>query len=272
MDRYLKKQLIVGLISFLILGIFIFGIYLIVRPSPSCFDKIQNQGEEGIDCGGPCIPCEQIRLEKIKILAIKFIETEPQIYDVVAKIKNPNFNYGTPDLIYKFNFYNANDKLILSISDKSFILPNQVKYLVKSRIKINEIPVRVTLSFEPITWKKITNPIYLNFPIIDKVYSLNSGDIGFSQLTGKIINKTNFSFQKVEIKGVLLDKSGNILAINKTEINEFLSNETREFKFFWSKPFNGEVAESDIIADTNIFLSENFIRQTGESLPIDYEK
>jgi hypothetical protein len=25
---------------------------------PTCDDKIQNQGEEGIDCGGPCDPCE----------------------------------------------------------------------------------------------------------------------------------------------------------------------------------------------------------------------
>ena len=24
---------------------------------PTCFDRIQNQGEEGIDCGGPCEPC-----------------------------------------------------------------------------------------------------------------------------------------------------------------------------------------------------------------------
>lgn len=28
--------------------------------SPTCFDGIQNQGEEGIDCGGPCPPCEEV--------------------------------------------------------------------------------------------------------------------------------------------------------------------------------------------------------------------
>ena len=26
-------------------------------PCPTCFDGIKNQGEEGIDCGGPCPPC-----------------------------------------------------------------------------------------------------------------------------------------------------------------------------------------------------------------------
>ncbi|MFT4310201.1 MAG: PGF-pre-PGF domain-containing protein [Candidatus Woesearchaeota archaeon] len=27
-------------------------------PQPTCYDGIQNQGEQGIDCGGPCAPCE----------------------------------------------------------------------------------------------------------------------------------------------------------------------------------------------------------------------
>jgi len=25
--------------------------------TPSCYDGIKNQGEEDIDCGGPCLPC-----------------------------------------------------------------------------------------------------------------------------------------------------------------------------------------------------------------------
>ncbi|RME54233.1 hypothetical protein D6777_04460 [Candidatus Woesearchaeota archaeon] len=31
------------------------------KPSlPTCYDAVQNQGEEGIDCGGPCESCEQV--------------------------------------------------------------------------------------------------------------------------------------------------------------------------------------------------------------------
>ena len=29
----------------------------ISKPVPDCFDNIQNQGEKGVDCGGPCVPC-----------------------------------------------------------------------------------------------------------------------------------------------------------------------------------------------------------------------
>jgi len=27
------------------------------KPIPDCYDNIQNQGEQGVDCGGPCVPC-----------------------------------------------------------------------------------------------------------------------------------------------------------------------------------------------------------------------
>ena len=34
------------------------------KPCPSCYDSIQNQGEEGVDCGGPCPPCPVPEEEK----------------------------------------------------------------------------------------------------------------------------------------------------------------------------------------------------------------
>lgn len=266
MDKYLKKQIIIAIIFFLIAGLLVFGIYfLLLKPAPSCFDKIQNQGEEGVDCGGPCIPCEQLQLRQIQTLLVKYVQAEQNFYDVVAKIKNPNFNYGVPSLSYTFNFYDSQNQLISSVKDSSFILPTQIKYLVASRIKLNKTPLKVTLTFNKINWQKIKDSV-INLPIIDKNYKLTTDGIGFSQLSGKVINKTNYNFQRIEIKGVLLDSSNNVTAINKTEINDVFSGETRDFKFFWSKPFAGEVADSDIIADTNLFSKENFIQPPAKEL------
>jgi len=33
------------------------------EPEPSCYDNMQNQGEEDVDCGGPCDPCEEEKPE-----------------------------------------------------------------------------------------------------------------------------------------------------------------------------------------------------------------
>ena len=54
MNKYTKKQIKIALVYILILAIISTGIFLIISSKgPSCNDKIQNQGEEGVDCGGP---------------------------------------------------------------------------------------------------------------------------------------------------------------------------------------------------------------------------
>ncbi len=35
------------------------------KPYPDCFDNMQNQGEQGVDCGGPCNQCESKMTAKI---------------------------------------------------------------------------------------------------------------------------------------------------------------------------------------------------------------
>lgn len=35
------------------------------KPFPDCFDNMQNQGEQGVDCGGPCFPCGSVLTAKI---------------------------------------------------------------------------------------------------------------------------------------------------------------------------------------------------------------
>ena len=64
----LAKQIIIAIIFFLILAGFGFLVYWNILPNPSCFDNIQNQNEEGIDCGGPCQSCEAAALKNLEII------------------------------------------------------------------------------------------------------------------------------------------------------------------------------------------------------------
>ena len=53
MPRILKQTLF-GLFFLAVFGGVVFWIYQSTRPVLTCFDKIQNQDEEGVDCGGKC--------------------------------------------------------------------------------------------------------------------------------------------------------------------------------------------------------------------------
>lgn len=68
----------------------------VVAPQTTCNDAIQNQGEEGIDCGGPCMPCKKpfnIWIWLIPVLGIVIglvtwlAIQEPKIKDAPSYVK-----------------------------------------------------------------------------------------------------------------------------------------------------------------------------------------
>ena len=46
--------------------------------APTCTDKIQNQDETGVDCGGPCDPCEVKKFAKIPFLELQQVLKIPK--------------------------------------------------------------------------------------------------------------------------------------------------------------------------------------------------
>src|SRR3989344_800500 len=72
MDPRKKKQLIYGSIYILIIAGIISGIYF-YKTRPTCFDAVQNGGEQGIDCGGKCAQVCRITVPlqtSVKVLKI----------------------------------------------------------------------------------------------------------------------------------------------------------------------------------------------------------
>jgi hypothetical protein len=60
-----------------------------VCAEPTCTDNFKNQGEEEVDCGGPCPPCEHPTLEKPSTIAIFMVRgcgPFPWIFVLVASV------------------------------------------------------------------------------------------------------------------------------------------------------------------------------------------
>ena len=54
MPRILK-QLVFGSGFLVVFGFIAFGAYYLWQAEATCSDQIKNQGEDAVDCGGPCI-------------------------------------------------------------------------------------------------------------------------------------------------------------------------------------------------------------------------
>jgi len=260
MTRRATKQLIITLIFLFILSGSGFLVYYLSQPAPSCSDGVQNQSEEEIDCGGPCPPCQLVYIEDIEVLWAKAVVSQDDFYDLVAQIKNPNPNYGSGQVSYQFELYDSQDNLISQSTGSTFILPNQTKHLLQIKVASPRPIGQIRLSFNEIEWQKIEDYQPPQLFIQQKEYRLlSSQELGFSQVRGILINKTNFDFDKISLDILLLDSSRQLLAVNATEIRALSSGQERDFVATWFKEITGQVTFVEIEAETNIFDPSNFL-------------
>lgn len=261
----LHKQIIIAVIFIALVGLLGFGFWFLTKPTPSCLDNIQNQGEEGIDCGGPCQACEISTLQALKVLWTEAIPAQNNFYDAVAQIKNPNQNYGSGQFSYIFNFYDVEHNLVTQESGQTYILPNQTKYIlvrrINSPVQIEKIDLIID---EEIQWEKLKDYQPPQFSVRQKEYRLLTGDEpGFSQASGIVVNKTNFDFDKVEVDILLFDNLHHLIGLNSSEIRTLLAGQERHFVATWFTPLESEVASVEMEVETNVFDSENYMKRHG---------
>ncbi len=263
MNKYLKKQIIIVLVYLILIVTIGTGIYFLFIKSklPNCADSIQNQGEAGVDCGGPCSLCPWQLQKDLEIIFAEALKTNDNFVDLVAKIKNPNRDFGVKSLSYKFNLYGSGDDLIVAKQGGSYILPNETGYIIEQKVSVSSDISRVEFRITGIIWQKLVD--YEEPELLIRNSQSRQTENGY-QINGTLENRGNYDFNKVDIYTVLFDKNSKILGVGQTNERTVLSKENRYFEINWFFPVAGQVKKTDIFTKTNVFLDENFMKRHGE--------
>ncbi len=261
MEYRLKRQITIVSILASFLLVVLFSFFWTNKEAPSCFDNILNQDEENVDCGGSvCAPCKSVIFEDIQVLD-SFVVYFDGGYDAVARIKNPNSQYGVNNLTYKFKFYDKDNNFISEVSGRDYILSGKSKYIIASNIKLDEVPAYAKFEIGPTLFKeqKRTN---IKLPIFSKRYEkINEfGSSVKSQVSGILENQTNYSFVDVDLVVLLFDKNGNVIATNQSRVNNLRSGERRNITVPWFSDVNGQVFKVVIEAYANSLDDSNILR------------
>lgn len=243
-----RKQALVAVIFFLIIGGLGFLVYRGVRPpSPTP------------------TPNPTINLAPIQIVNRWLLNVENNDYDFLAKVTNPNTDYGSPDVEYEISFFNAGGTRISQKTGSFYILPGQTKYLIDSPLKFQERISRAELAVKSADWQKLGSLALAGANLVVKNSSYNPilQPSVFAKVGGEVLNNSDFDLNKVGISVVLFDSENNPLAVGQTEINTFLAKTSRGFELTWFAPFVGNVARVDAEANTDVFENSNFLRQYG---------
>ncbi|MDI6778268.1 MAG: hypothetical protein QMD77_03680 [Patescibacteria group bacterium] len=267
-NQRIIKRLIIIFIYILIFSSVSAGLYLLFRTPPTCADGKRNQGEEGVDCGGPCAKCEKIpEIENIQVLEKALVPAGQGKYDALAKIKNPNALFGVVKLDYSFDFFGVDGKILEKKSGSTFILPAEIKYAIAFNISLPEKPKSFFFRIESFRWQKFLEFQEPDIAVFGKELNFSGSENGAVQLKARIQNRSNFDFKKIATKVVLRNLKGLPIATNQTDNNDIRANEEREVIFNWNTmlPKDIDLENIEIEPEADVFSNDNFMKKFGSS-------
>jgi hypothetical protein len=261
-ERAKKRSIVVAV--YIAIAIFIwFIIHLIITPAGTCFDGKKNQAETGIDCGGPCKICTEIKETlDIQIEEKAFAPGGSNLFDVVAKINNPNDAIGASSFDYTFNLLDQSGNSIATKSGSSFILPADQRYVAELAIetKNNAAPASVEFSITNVKWTKLSYAEKPQFTIFNQEFGPSRTGVSGSEGFGVLRNDSIYDLVSIKVISVVRDSRDAIVGIGTTQLNTVRSKEEREVHFVW--PFmtgNEDIQKIDIEAQSNVLDVKAFV-------------
>ncbi len=244
-----RRQIIFFGIFVLIAGLIVAGLIWYFWPKASCFDNKQNQGEEGVDCGGPCAkPCLG-KVQDLSVSWVRIFKNKEGFYDAAALVQNPNLFAGLASLNYAFKLYDDNNGLIAIRTGSSFLNPNEKQVFFEGNISVgSRIPARAFIEFDQEkNWKYIKKEKSF-LSVANKEFA----NIPFPRLSAGIRNDSLFDAKDIYAAGILYDSEGNTDGVSFTKIDFIAAGATQFANFTWAQPFEKEPASTEIIAITNL--------------------
>lgn len=213
--------------------------------APTCFDGKLNQGEYGIDCGGPCKKlCSSQFLNPIVVWA-RALPVTKGVYNLLAYVQNPNLSGEVKRAYYTFKLFDKAGILIDEKQGSTFILPHSNNPIFEGGIVAGErLPALVTFEFkEPLPWEKIeyTDPALV---ITNKVLSREDAS---PRIDATIQNRSTSTYNKIEVTAIVYDTEDNAQAISKTLIDSLGDNQSQDITFTWPTRFPKQSSRIEII-------------------------
>lgn len=231
--RTRRKLAVISAVAIVVIGAGALVVNALL-PDPTCEDGKQNQKEEGIDCGGPCVPCAVKNRKALEVFWTRFVQSREGNYDIAAEVRNPNAAVGAPFFRFEFQLFDDTGILVATRSGTAFIYPNETMHVMAIGISSNRVIRNATLTVSDERWEVVESPP----PDIvagNREYVVEIAPDGARRgvVRTQIQNRTVQNFSDVPVRTLVFDAEGNLLGVHETRIPELRANEVRAITFTW---------------------------------------
>lgn len=217
MKRRLKQFLYLCLFLAFWAGIaWLAYVSLFFRPA-SCFDGKMNQGELGIDCGGPCKTfCLAQNLTPPSALGEPLVfQPSSGLVSVLIELKNPNTSTALRQVPYQVTV-TGDTGGPLEIKGVASLYASEVRRLVLVRPAnglSGMLDAKLTIATTSAQWAAAET---FRKPILDVLSAVTTGDADGTRVEGTVTSDDALSVTDVTVVALFYDTTGTLLGASQT--------------------------------------------------------
>lgn len=243
------------LIVFLILGTLAGGAgFFAVRrllPAPTCSDAKQNQGEHGIDCGGPCEPCELKNPKPLTVFWIKGIPAGENLYDAAAQVRNENELLASERLEYEFTLFDEFGP-VARRGGSTFVLPQETFILAETGLSTTRLPVRAEFRVTNVVWE-VRRDVPPALVVERREYRVEERAGKKQSLVEAVIaNRSPLDLARVEVRVALFDQEGSIAGVNRLLLEDIPAGGRASVLSIWPFEIPARIGSTEVQPRVNI--------------------
>ncbi len=206
--------------------------------APSCADATQNEGEVGIDCGGPCpYACAAGKIVPTVLYALPLQDTSGRV-DLVASVENKNSDVAAKNVSYTIALYGAGQSLIREVNGTLDLPPRTVVPVFLPSVTTGQAVEHAFLEIVPRSLKWYT--VAKDPRIVPVVSNISLGGTASSPIVeATLTNSSVTRLTNVRAVALVHGTNGNIIAATATVVSVVPSQGQATATFIWKAPFQG---------------------------------
>lgn len=243
-----RRQLLILLIVGAVVAAFavIVG-FSVFYHTPTCNDGIENQGEQGIDCGGPCSNLCTALEQPPTVLFTQPISNGDGRTDIVAMVRNNNLTGGAKNVPYTVALYDR-QHLFLTQVQGAFDLPPGATvpvYVLGVPVgKQDAASAFLTINPSVIQWISMPS----DPRIVPTVSGTTVSDASTTpRVTATLSDPAATPLSDVRAFVFVYDAQENVIAASQTIVPLIGAQGSALATFIWDAPFSSAPASAEVM-------------------------
>lgn len=206
----------------------------VMYKTPTCTDRTQNQGEQGVDCGGACTYLCTAQVQNPNVVFVRAVSLRGGRTDVVASIQNPNTKAQAKHAPYTIELYGADAMLIGRVTGFIDLPAGKTVPLFVRAAAQGSVVDHAFISFAPekVSWTESVAP-YVLPRVADVALTVSDSP----RVTASLVNEIYDSMLGVRAIAVVYDEMGTVIAASETLVPALAAQSSVPVTFTWNEPF-----------------------------------